>query len=161
MSFGIRTKLLAAFGGVLLLLAIVAAFGFVKLQDAEVAFDQITDQEYAGVRAGLDAQVALTRMQRDDRQELLVTSDADSQLATKNYDADAQAYAAAVQKLDALLYTPEARVKMTRLQTAYADWTAIADKDHGRRAALRPTSRPENAHRSRDRGQDEHGQRGA
>lgn len=90
----------------MLLLAIVAAFGFVKLQDAEVAFDQITDQEYAGVRSGLDAQVALARMQRDDRQELLVTSDADSQLATKNYDVDAQAYAAAVQKLDACCTRP-------------------------------------------------------
>jgi len=126
--FGIRAKLLAGFGSVVLLLAIQAAFALAKLNDASAALDQATHTEMATVATVLDAQVAATRMQRDMRQELLVTSDSASQAAKTAYDADEQRLSTDLDKLGKQLYLAEGKAKLATLQKALADWAPTRTK---------------------------------
>ena len=75
MRMGIRAKLFAGFGAVLLLLGIVGGLGFLKLKEADNAASVIANREMASVAAAYQAQVALTTMQRDLRQAVLVEGD--------------------------------------------------------------------------------------
>ncbi|MBV8714162.1 MAG: MCP four helix bundle domain-containing protein [Chloroflexi bacterium] len=128
MTLGIRAKLLGGFGAVLFLLAVVAGFGVFKLNDANVALDQATHTEMAAVMTTLDAQVALTAMQKDLRQLFLAQGDAANKAAKAAYDADEQQFNADLKKLDQLLYTPQGRTMLAALTKAYTDWAPTRSK---------------------------------
>ncbi|MBV9135379.1 MAG: MCP four helix bundle domain-containing protein, partial [Chloroflexi bacterium] len=128
MTLGIRAKLLGGFGAVLFLLAVVAGFGVFKLNDANVALDQATHTEMAAVMTTLDAQVALTAMQKDVRQLFLAQGDAANKAAKAAYDADEQQFNADLKKLDQLLYTPQGRTMLAALTKAYTDWAPTRSK---------------------------------
>lgn len=128
MTFGIRAKLLGGFGAVLLLLAIVVGFAIVKLNDANTALDQVTNTEMAAVATTLDLSASVARMQREMRQELLVTSDADNQAAKKAYDADQKQIDGDLAKLEVLLYTAQGKTKFEALKTSLNAWTPTRNK---------------------------------
>jgi methyl-accepting chemotaxis protein len=100
----------------------------VKLSETDAALDRIANVEDESVAKVLDAQVALSRMQRDVRQELLVTSDADSQAAKKSFDSSQKQYEADIVKLTELMYTPEGKAKFDVLKKAYAAWKPRVDE---------------------------------
>ena len=65
------------FGAVLALLVVVAGFSLLKLNDANAAGRQVADVDLAAVDVTRDAQVAILTTQRELRQSVLVSSDAD------------------------------------------------------------------------------------
>jgi methyl-accepting chemotaxis protein len=127
-TFGIRAKLLAGFGAVLILLAGVASLAVVKLTDANTALDSAVHLEMAAVATTLDADLAATATQRELRQSLLVTSQADNAAAKKAFDADVKRFEDDLRTLETLLYTPQGKAKLATLQQAYATWKPLRDQ---------------------------------
>ncbi len=123
MALGLRTKLLLAFGIILLLAGIVGGIGMLKLNEATEAVASLAAEEMGAVQAALEAQVAVGDMQRNLRQGLLVDS-AEARATARQAIATAETvFADRGATLERLLYLPAAQAKLAVLMKAYGDWT--------------------------------------
>ena len=128
MRMSVRAKLFAGFGAVLLLLAAVSGFGLLKLVEMSDAIETISHKESVAVISALEAQVAVTAMQRELRQALLVTGAEETarwQASITRADAEFKADLAILQPLFA---TAETRGKFDSLAQSYAGWATIRTK---------------------------------
>ncbi len=127
MRLGIRAKLFAGFGAVLLLLVGVGWLGVAKLGEADDALED-TAAQMAGLDAVLRVQTDLVVMQRDVRQGLLVSGAEANAAWQASYTSAQRDLDARLEQLDTLLTTPEARAKLAALKKAYADWRPFSEK---------------------------------
>ncbi|MFN0073858.1 MAG: MCP four helix bundle domain-containing protein, partial [Chloroflexota bacterium] len=118
----IQAKLLGGFGAVLLLLAVTAAFGIMRLNAAADDIRGLADEELAAIETALKSQVALFTMQRELRQVLLVQGDALS-LSKARFDAAEKEFQTGLDQLNSLLYLPAGQAKLGELTQAYQAWT--------------------------------------
>jgi methyl-accepting chemotaxis protein len=125
---GVRAKLFAAFGAVLVLMLALGVFGLSKLQQADDDVRAVSEVEMAAVQATLDAQVAALIIQRELRQGLL--TDAPDALAKSKaaYDAADKRINDDFEKLRKLLYLPGGQARLATLTKAYADWAPLRAK---------------------------------
>src|ERR1043166_8473219 len=127
MNGRIRTQLLGSFGTILVLLTVVTGFAMSRLNAANAAMHTLSSQMDAVVVA-LDAEAALTALERDSRQAFLVTSNADNTAAKAAYDADDRRFTTDVEQLNVLISTPEGAAKLATINQAYARWRPIRDQ---------------------------------
>ncbi|HZS02666.1 MAG TPA: methyl-accepting chemotaxis protein [Chloroflexota bacterium] len=136
MRLGIRAKLFAGFGIVLVLLAAVGVFGLVQLQRANAALQTMADRELAGVEAALLAQNAVSALQRDIRQGALAGGSEDAGDWRASYEAAQQQFATQRDRLAGLLDSDEGQRKLGTLDAMYENWTPVRE----RAAELGPTN---------------------
>ncbi len=128
MRLGIRVKLFAGFGALLLLLVGVGVFGLIQHAAAVSDAEDIASREMAAVELALDAQVNATRVQRDLRQAILKDDAAGIAAAKQSFDAEMKAVTDDLAKLDPLFTTAEGRAKLGAVQAAFTAWAPTRDK---------------------------------
>jgi methyl-accepting chemotaxis protein len=121
-NVGVRGKLLAGFGTVMVFLLFVGAIGIYGVKQAGAGLTAVADVEMPGVIAVLEADVAAMQMQRDLRQMMLVTSPADMAKAREAYLAAEKTYNHHLEDLGGLLQTPQAKATLSELKKASAAW---------------------------------------
>jgi methyl-accepting chemotaxis protein len=121
MSIGIRAKLFAGISGVLVLLTAVAGIGLVKLNEVGGNASTIGQKQLPAVAYAYDAKVAITSMQRDLRQGILINNVHDTEWQKSFAAADKQ-FADDVVKLKDVSSTPESQKRIDTLVAVYDSW---------------------------------------
>ncbi|MGE3269613.1 MAG: MCP four helix bundle domain-containing protein, partial [Chloroflexota bacterium] len=128
MRLGIRAKLFAGFGAVLLLLLGVGGYGLWELNRVAGELQSLGDHTMAAAVTAQDANVAMMILQRDVRNAIIVTSDADNVKTRASYDAAEKRLAADITKLEALIVSTEGKEKLAALQKATAAWQPVRSR---------------------------------
>ncbi len=122
MHLGIRGKLFSSFGVMLALMIGIGGFGLLKLDETTAAMNTVAHKDAAGVSAAIDAQLAVTMMQRDLRQ-LLLLKDTDNEARMKaSVEAADKRLKDDLAKLDQVTIRPEGKAKLATLNTALGTW---------------------------------------
>ena len=128
MSFGIRAKLLAGFGAVLFLLAVVAAFGLLKINEADEAMTVLGEREMTSLQTAMDAQVQVVTISRELRQAILMDDAAAKAKAKAGYEAADKAFVNDAEELGKLLVTPAGKASLAEATTAFGEWKKVRDR---------------------------------
>lgn len=123
--FGLRLKLLAGFGVVLLLMTVVGAFGLATAKSISDRLADVNNNAFPSAVAAFETQLALTQAQRDIRSAILVTSDQDTATYVTAYKADIAATEKAFADFSALPATDAEKQLDAKYQTDYKAWLAI------------------------------------
>ena len=130
MSLGIRAKLFASFGVVLLFLAIVAGVGVAKLSDGSGALNQITNHETTALIAAEDVRDAFVSTQRELRLSTFVPLDDKAAVTdvTDRYAADVEEWQTGLNTLAAESRTPQETQDVADLGAAWKVWQPVGDR---------------------------------
>jgi methyl-accepting chemotaxis protein len=137
MHFGIRGKLLAGFGVVLILLGIVAGYGLLTINTGQSNVHRISDTEVALYSGASDMRDAFRSVQRDLRELVIVNDEASTRATKAKIDAGVASFEAQAREIEKRLYTEEGKAKLAAVTKAWSDWTPIRTKlvDFGSRHA--------------------------
>lgn len=127
MRMGVRTKLFLGFGAILLLMCLVGAAGFFFLRKSSDTVQEIAETETPGLIAVLQARDDFRSMQRDTRQLLLVSGEADAR-ALSSFKATDASFNEQLLVLDRLLQTSQGKAALADLKAAYAAYRPEAQK---------------------------------
>ena len=122
MSLGIRAKLFASFGVILVLLAGVAGFAIVQLQAAEAVSQGFTSQRFPSIEATLQIPEAVRTIQRDLRDSILLQDDAGLAKWSASYAAAGTKLSTQIDIYAGLVFTPEGKVIADALKATNAAW---------------------------------------
>ncbi|MCC7369194.1 MAG: MCP four helix bundle domain-containing protein [Chloroflexi bacterium] len=127
MRLGVRAKLFIGFGAVLLLMCVVGGVGLYFLRESSGAIHEISETETPGLIAILEARDDFRSMQRDTRQMILTTGEADVKALASFKDAD-KTFNDHVALLDRMLQTAQGKAVLADLKAAYAAYRPEAQK---------------------------------
>ncbi|HLH24503.1 MAG TPA: methyl-accepting chemotaxis protein [Chloroflexota bacterium] len=122
MRIGIRTKLLAGFGVLLLLLSGIGVFGLVKVNEANDAVDVVVENQLVAVEGARAAQVAVRTMQRELRQMMLVSGGEANAKAKADFDAAEKRFQDNMDALTPKFQTTEGQALLAAVRDSYAAW---------------------------------------
>ena len=125
MSLGIRAKLFASFGAILVLLAGVAGFAIVQLQAAEAVTHGFTSQRFPAIEATLQIPEAVRTIQRDLRDSILLQDDAGLAKWSASYATAGTKLSTQITTYAGLVNTDQGRVTAAALKTTNDAWLPI------------------------------------